>query len=80
MIACSLRSKKAVNSFVRTPYESIKDTVFLKEGGGFAFACDDDYAVFDAKGNELDYDRVGLICTGYCEPDNLSLRFVKDDY
>ena len=57
-----------------------EDTVFLKEGGDFAFACDDDYAVFDAKGNELDYDRVGLICTGYCEPDNLSLRFVKDDY
>lgn len=57
-----------------------EDTVFLKEGGRFAFVCDDDYSVFDAKGKEIDYDRIGLVCTGVCEKDNLSLKFIKDDY
>jgi hypothetical protein len=57
-----------------------EDTVILKNGGRFAFVCDDDYSVYDAKGDEIDYDRIGLVCTGACEKDNLSLKFIKDDY
>ena len=55
------------------------DTVTLYEGGKFAFVCDEDYVILDEKGNEVEYDRIGIFCTGYCAPENKKLKFIKYD-
>ena len=52
-------------------------TVELYEGGNFAFVCDEDIAVFDENGCEIECDRYGIALIGTCDRKNKVLRFEK---
>ena len=55
------------------------DTVELYEGGDFAFISDEDYAVFDERGNEIECERFGIFVSGTVAKENRILKFVKYD-
>ena len=56
-----------------------EDTVELYEGGDFAFISDEDYAVFDECGNEVECERFGIFVSGTVAKENQVLKFVKSD-
>ena len=56
-----------------------EDEIALYEGGEFAFVSDEDYAVYDELGNEIDTERYGILVSGYCSKENKRLKFVKYD-
>ena len=53
--------------------------VELYEGGKIAFVSEEDYAVFDEEGNEIECERYGILMSGCCDRKNKILRFVKYD-
>lgn len=52
-----------------------ENEVKLYEGGDFAFFSDEDYAVYDEDGNEIECDRYGIMVTGTLPRDKKTLRF-----
>ena len=52
-----------------------ENEVRLYEGGDFAFLSDEDYAVYDEDGNEIECDRYGIMVTGTAPRDKKILRF-----
>lgn len=55
------------------------DEVVMYEGGKFAFVSDEDYAVLDESGCEIETERYGILVSGCCAKENRRLRFVKYD-
>ncbi len=53
------------------------NSVTLYEGGDFAYISDEDYAVFEEDGTEIELERYGLLVKGTCKRENKILKFTK---
>ena len=53
------------------------DFVELVEGGEISLVCDEDYILFDDKGEEIECDRYGIILRGVCDASVKNIRMQR---